>query len=125
MNAINTNHLIKGVVLALLALISPLLVLGDVHLAHQNHPCEVEQQSPIDELPWHPHGACSNDVETDHSDLKPLIQKSIAVDIHFSQLVCYETSVHDHGECQQATSIVDKTHYFAADLYQVLSIFLI
>ncbi len=111
--------------LSLLVLITPLLVFGDVHLAHQSHPCEVEHQSALDDLPWHPHGACANDVEKEHFNLKSLIQKSSSIGAYELPVVPCEVLTHDHSECQQATQIVDNSSYFAEDIFNALSVLII
>jgi len=125
MNAIITNQFVRGIVLLMLVLITPLLVFGDVHLAHQSHPCEDERQSSIDELPWHPHGACADDVEQNHFDLKSLIQKGDTVDSFTFVVLCSKTLTHDHDQCHHATTLVDNIPSFTEDLQQVLGIFLI
>ena len=127
MNGIITNQWIKVIVLTLLVLITPLLVLGDVHLKHENDPCEDGQdQEFVDSLPWHPHGSCASDVENEHFDLNSLVQKSNNINHYEIPILSCAILTHDHSECQQATQVVDNVSYSSTeDLLQVLSIFLI
>jgi len=117
--------MVKRILFSLLVLIAPLLVLGDVHLAHQDHSCELEQQSSTEDLLWHPHGACASDVEKEHFDLKSLARKSSDINDYELPAVPCEALLHNHSECQQATQIADHSGYFAENMLNALSVYLI